>query len=116
MISGIGVDIVAIERLERALKNTPRLRERLFTENERDLAFPSLAARFAAKEALIKAVGNAKGLSFLEVEIQKDRSGKPSFLLSGESQSTIESNGIGKLHLTLSHDGGNAIAFVVAEG
>lgn len=108
--------MVDISRLERALDKTPKLKDRLFSQAEQTLSVASLAARFAAKEALVKAIGNARGLSFLEVQVSKDGLGKPSFALSGESEATIKLSGVSKLHLSLSHDGGLAIAFVIAEG
>jgi holo-[acyl-carrier protein] synthase len=115
MIFGVGVDLVDIQRFEKALDQTPKLRDRLFTESERELSYQSLAARFAAKEALVKAVGKAKGLSFQGVTVAKDQDGKPFFELTGESEQTINSHGISQLHLSLSHDGNMAIAYVVAE-
>jgi len=115
MIFGIGVDLVDISRFEKAIEQTPKLKERLFTPGEIDLNSYSLAARFAAKEALMKAVGKANGLSFQEVSIIKDEHGKPSFDLTGESKQTIQAAGIETLHLSLSHDGQMAIAYVLAE-
>lgn len=116
MIVGIGVDLVDVARFETAIANTPKLSDRLFTDGERSLNGYSLAARFAAKEALMKAVGKAQGLSFQEVEIVKDEFGKPGFELSGQSKTTVLEKGIASLHLSLSHDGGMAVAYVVAEG
>jgi len=116
MILGIGVDLVDIARFEKAVEKTPKLRDRLFTEGEKELNSYSLAARFAAKEALVKAVGKAEGLSFQEVQIVKDDFGKPSFALTGQSQTTVSDRGIANLHLSLSHDGGIAVAYVIAEG
>jgi holo-[acyl-carrier protein] synthase len=115
MIFGVGVDLVDIQRFEKALEQTPKLRDRLFTESERELSSQSLAARFAAKEALVKAVGKAKGLSFQGVTVAKDQDGKPFFELTGETEQTVNSHGISQLHLSLSHDGNMAIAYVVAE-
>ena len=116
MIVGIGVDLVDVARFETAIANTPKLKERLFTDGEKSLNSYSLAARFAAKEALMKAVGKAQGLSFQEVQIVKDENGKPSFELSGQSEKTVLDKGIANLHLSLSHDGQMAIAYVIAEG
>jgi holo-[acyl-carrier protein] synthase len=115
MIFGIGVDLVDISRFEKALEQTPKLKERLFTESERGLSNQSLAARFAAKEALLKALGKAKGLSFQDVSVVKNEEGKPFFELAGETEKTIRAEGISKLHLSLSHDGNMAVAYVVAE-
>ncbi len=116
MILGIGVDLVDVARFETAIENTPKLKDRLFTDGEKSLNGYSLAARFAAKEALMKAVGKAQGLSFQEVEITKDEFGKPGFELSGQSKTTVSEKGIANLHLSLSHDGGMAVAYVIAEG
>jgi holo-[acyl-carrier protein] synthase len=115
MIVGIGVDLVDVARFETAISSTPKLKDRLFTVGEKKLNNYSLAARFAAKEALMKAVGKAKGLSFQEVEIVKDEFGKPSFELSGQSKRTVSKKGIVNLHLSLSHDAGMAVAYVIAE-
>jgi holo-[acyl-carrier protein] synthase len=115
MIFGIGVDLVDIQRFEKALDQTPKLKDRLFTDSERELPVQSLAARFAAKEALVKALGKANGLSFQGVSIAKDKEGKPYFELTGETEQTIKSHGISQLHLSLSHDGNLAVAYVVAE-
>jgi holo-[acyl-carrier protein] synthase len=116
MILGIGVDLVDVARFETAIANTPKLKDRLFTDGEKSHNSYSLAARFAAKEALMKAVGKAQGLSFQEVQIVKDEFGKPSFELSGSSEKTVLDKGISSLHLSLSHDGQMAIAYVIAEG
>lgn len=116
MIVGVGVDLVDVARFDQAIKNTPKLISRLFTDSEKDLVLNSLAARFAAKEALMKAVGKAAGLSFQEVEVVKDKFGKPGFALSGESAKTVAASGIANLHLSISHDGQMAIAYVIAEG
>lgn len=115
MILGIGVDLVDISRFEKALSTTPRLKDRLFTEAEKGLSLQSLAARFAAKEALMKAVGKATGLSFQEVSVTKNEQGKPGFVLTGQSSKTISDSGISDLHLSLSHDADLAIAYVIAE-
>lgn len=116
MILGIGVDTVDIERFGRALSRTPRLRERLFTENERHLSTASLAARFAAKEAFIKAMGGSGQSSWHEMEVVADASRAPRFKLSGRAATLADNLGVSNLRLSLAHDGGQAIAFVVAEG
>lgn len=116
MILGIGVDTVDIERFGRALSRTPRLRERLFTEGERVLSTASLAARFAAKEALIKAMGGSGQSSWLEMEVVADSHRAPRFRLVGNAATLASSLGVTNLQLSLAHDGGQAIAFVVAEG
>jgi len=115
MIVGIGVDLVDIPRFERTLARTPRLLPRLFAPAERPLAARSLAARYAAKEALIKALGGSDGVHWTEIEILPDASGKPWFSLTGSTAAVVAGRGIHSLHLSMSHDAGLAIAYVIAE-
>ncbi|WP_309067197.1 holo-ACP synthase [Microbacterium sp.] len=116
MIVGIGVDLVDIPRFERSIERTPRLLERLFTPHERELPLRSLAARYAAKEALIKALGGSDGLHWDEIEIARvGESVPPRFTLSGSTAEVVAARGITALHLSLSHDAGLAIAYVTAE-
>ena len=116
MIVGIGVDLVDIARFERTIDRTPRLLTRLFSASERLLKPHSLAARYAAKEALIKALGGSDGVHWTEIEIASEASGRPVFALSGATAATIADRGITVVHLSLSHDAGLAAAYVVAEG
>jgi len=116
MIIGVGVDLVDLERFEKAIVGTPQLVERLFAESERGVSNRTLAGRFAAKEALVKAVGDPRGLRWHEVEIVKDALGKPSIVTTGTTAEFLKRAGIQNLHLSISHDGGKAIAMVVAEG
>ncbi|MFB8388032.1 holo-ACP synthase [Microbacterium sp. NPDC055910] len=115
MIVGIGVDLVDIERFERTISRTPRLLTRLFAPAERPLATRSLAARYAAKEALIKALGGSDGVYWTEIEIAPEPSGRPWFALSGSTAETVAERGITTLHLSMSHDAGLATAYVIAE-
>ena len=115
MIVGIGVDLVDLARFERAVDRTPRLRDRLFAESERDRPLRSLAGRFAAKEALIKALGSSDGVHWLDITVSNDPQGDPRFEISGETADVIAARGITSLHLSMSHDAGAAVAFVVAE-
>jgi holo-[acyl-carrier protein] synthase len=115
MIVGIGVDLVDIARFERTLERTPRLRERLFSESERVLKPHSLAARYAAKEALIKALGGSDGVHWTEIEVASEASGRPLFRLSGSTAAAVDARGITAVHLSLSHDAGLATAYVIAE-
>lgn len=115
MIMGIGTDLCSIERLGESLEKSPNLRARIFHENERALATNSLAARFAAKEALAKALGNPSILSWVEIEIAKDELGKPSFIFHGRTKANLESLGVSKVHLSLSHEREVASAMVVVE-
>jgi holo-[acyl-carrier protein] synthase len=116
VIIGTGIDLVDIPRFERTMARTPRLLERLFAPAERTMRLPSLAARYAAKEALIKALGGSDGLHWTEIEVASEASGKPLFVLSGSTAAVVAERGILTLHLTLTHDAGLAAAFVVAEG
>ncbi len=116
MIVGIGVDIVDVERFERAVTRTPRLVERLFTPAERQNSMRSLAARFAAKEAFIKAMGGSGESSWQDMEVVSAPSRAPRLTLSGRAANLAASHGVTNLQLSLAHDGGSAIAFVVAEG
>lgn len=115
MIAGIGIDLVDIARFERSIERTPKLVHRLFTERERDLPSRSLAARYAAKEAFIKALGGSDGVYWGEIEITSDPEGKPWFAITGSTANVLESRGITMMHLSMSHDGGFATAYVIAE-
>ena len=115
MIIGTGIDLVDIQRFERTMSRTPKLMERLFAPSERTLKLASLAARYAAKEALIKALGGSDGVHWTEIEIGSEESGKPYFRLTGTTADVVEQRGITSLHLTMSHDAGLATAFVIAE-
>lgn len=120
MIVGIGVDIVDLARFERAVERTPRLLDRLFAESEqvqdsRRLAVHSLAARFAAKEALIKALGSSDGVFWHDMPIVSDGERNPSFALTGTIAKIASDRGITHIHLSMTHDAGVAIAYVIAE-
>jgi len=115
MIVGIGVDLVDVPRFERQLARTPRLLPRLFAPAERVLKPRSLAARYAAKEALIKALGGSDGVHWTDIEVTPEPSGRPTFTLSGETADTVAARGITALHLSMSHDAGLATAYVIAE-
>lgn len=120
MIVGIGVDVVDLARFERAIERTPALLDRLFAESEqitegRRLAIHSFAARFAAKEALIKALGDSTGVTWHDMPIVSDGLRNPSFALTGGVAAIARDRGITALHLTMSHDAGIAIAYVIAE-
>jgi holo-[acyl-carrier protein] synthase len=115
MIVGIGVDVVDLARFERAVDRTPALRTRLFAPAERTLPLRSLAGRFAAKEALIKALGDSTGVTWHDMEVVSDGHGNPSFALHGSVAAIAASKGITTVHLSMSHDAGVAIAYVIAE-
>jgi holo-[acyl-carrier protein] synthase len=115
-IIGVGVDLVDLARFDESLRRTPGLRERLFTENERALPLASLAARFAAKEAVAKALGAPRGLEWHDAEVVKDDGGRPGLRVSGTVAAAADAAGVTSWHLSLAHDGGAAVATVVAEG
>jgi holo-[acyl-carrier protein] synthase len=115
VIVGVGTDVVDVSRLERSLERTPSLRERLFTRGEAELPLESLAARYAAKEALAKALGAPGDLAWHDAEVVTDVSGWPSFELRGSVAARADEVGAERVHLSLSHDAGVAIAFVVLE-
>lgn len=116
MIIGVGIDLVDVARFESKLEKTDGLAERIFTSEEIGSKTESLAGYWAAKEALIKALGNPSGLSFQDVQVVKDDLGKPRLELSGETDIRASQMGIANWHLSISHDGGMAIAVVIAEG
>ena len=115
MIAGVGVDVVDLARFERAITRAPRLLTRLFTESERGLPAHSLAARFAAKEAVIKALGRPDLVTAIDVEVVSDEHGNPGLSLHGRVGEVAAERGILRWHLTMTHDAGVACAFVVAE-
>lgn len=112
MIDGIGIDVVDIERFQESLDRTPALLEKLFTESERQKPVQGLAARFAAKEALYKALSAERGLQWHEAEVINHENGKPDFLFRGKIADLVDG---AKVHLSLSHDAGIASAMVIVE-
>jgi len=116
MIIGVGIDVVEIDRFAAALDRTQRLAIRLFTERERELPVRSLAARFAAKESLAKALGAPLGLLWTDAEVVTGTRGRPELQVYGTVAAAAERAGVTRWHLSLSHDGGVAAAVVIAEG
>ena len=116
MIIGIGVDVCDIKRFEKALERTPRLKEKLFTPDERDLPIASLAARFAAKEAIAKSLGSPGKMLWQDVTIRREVGKRPEVEHHGTVSKMATEMGVRFFHLSLSHDGGVATAMVVAEG
>ncbi|MBY9074803.1 holo-ACP synthase [Nocardioides sp. WL0053] len=115
MILGVGIDVVDIGRFDETMQRTPALRERLFTEQERSRPLASLAARFAAKEALAKALGAPVGMHWLDAEIVSEATGDPQFDIRGTVLARAEQLGVRSVHVSLSHDAGIASAVVVLE-
>ena len=123
MVKGIGTDIVRIERIRASVvKFKEKFQSKIFTFEEwkycwnKKNPYPSLAARFAAKEAVLKALGTGKGkISWLDIEVKLDTNGKPNINLSGSAAETARSQYISCFNLSLSHCSEYAVAFVVAE-
>jgi holo-[acyl-carrier protein] synthase len=115
MILGIGVDVVDLTRFDRAAQRTPALLERLFTAAERTRPLHSLAGRFAAKEALIKAIGDSTGVRWHDMEVVSNDLGNPSFVLHNAVAGIVAERGIDSIHLSMSHDAGIAVAYVIVE-
>jgi holo-[acyl-carrier protein] synthase len=121
MITGLGVDIVEIARMAAALERHPRMRERLFSSEERTYCDkrnrPEIhyALRFAAKEAVLKALGTGfAGMRFTDVEVVRDAGGRPSPRLTGRAREVADSLGVVELHLSLSYTHNTAVASAVA--
>jgi len=114
---GIGIDIVDVPRFEKVLARRPKIVDRLFTEGEKldtKLLPQRLAARFAAKEAVMKACGVGVGSTgWKTIEVKKMRSGAPMVVLHGTAQDLADRVGIKNMHITLTHTDMTAAAFVV---
>jgi holo-[acyl-carrier protein] synthase len=126
MIVGIGVDEVEVARMGATLARTPSMRARLFTADERayaeaaepGMAAQRFAARFAAKEAVLKSLGAGLGAcKFVEIEVARDEdSGAPALVLHGAAAALAAERGAARLHLSLTHTPARAVAYVIAEG
>ncbi|WP_328386161.1 holo-ACP synthase [Streptomyces sp. NBC_00400] len=122
MIIGVGIDVAEIERFGEALERTPELAQRLFLDEELILpsgerrGIASLAARFAAKEALAKALGAPGGLHWSDAEVYVEDSGRPRLRVRGTVEARAKELGVRSWHVSLSHDAGVASAVVIAEG
>ncbi len=115
VIVGVGIDVVDVARFEQTLERTPGLRTRLFTPRERERSVASLAARFAAKEALAKALGAPAGLQWTDAEVVSADDGRPHLALTGSVASHASELGTTQVHVSMSHDAGIASAVVVLE-
>lgn len=124
MILSIGIDIIEVYRIRESLDRTSRFAERVFTEGERQYcegrgkgSDQSYAARFAAKEAFMKALrsGWRGELSWQEVEVVVDELGAPSLVVKGGAQKQMQALGADRIHLSISHTREHAIAQVILE-
>jgi holo-[acyl-carrier protein] synthase len=123
VILGVGVDLAAVARMGAAIaRHDGRFEAKVFTDAERAYcrarAAPALhyAARFAAKEAAVKACAPLRGQDWHSVEVVAAADGAPRLVLHDAALTAAQAIGVKRLHLSLSHDGGTAVALVVAEG
>jgi holo-[acyl-carrier protein] synthase len=121
MIRGVGIDAVDIARFRTSLRRTPTMRRRLFTDHELDYVapkadpVPSLAARFAAREAVMKAMGLGLGaFGFHEVWVERGNTGEPFLHVTGRAAELAGERGIATWHLSITHTDLVAIAYVIA--
>jgi holo-[acyl-carrier protein] synthase len=114
-ILGVGIDVVDIARFGETLARTPAMRTRLFTPAEQLRPLASLAARFAAKEALAKALGAPVGMAWVDAEVVNAPSGDPRLDMRGSVLARAEQLGVASVHVSMSHDAGIASAVVVLE-
>ncbi len=122
-IIGIGTDLARIERFRKFLAPDDKVLKRIFSDEERQYSLakrdpvPHLAARFAAKEAFLKALGTGlrDGLAWRQVCVVLDSLGCPSLLISDRAGEMMAERGVAKAHLSYSHDGDYAVATVVLE-
>jgi holo-[acyl-carrier protein] synthase len=121
-ILGLGVDICEIERMERALARHASIRERVFTPEEiaycESKARPaeSYAGRFAAREAVIKALGGYRGRKWQDISVTRSPSGAPSIRLEGNAKQRADALGVDRVMVTFTHEKTSAVAFALAVG
>jgi holo-[acyl-carrier protein] synthase len=124
MIFSIGIDIAEVYRIRETIARTPRFAERVFTDAEREYceskgvaAAQSYAARFAAKEAFLKAIktGWRGKIAWREIEVVVDADGAPSLEITGEALKIKNERGITRVHLSMSHTSEHAVAQVLLE-
>ena len=115
MIVGVGIDVVDVARFVETLHRVPALRTRLFTPEEREMPETSLAARFAAKEAIAKALGAPAGMSWQDATVRRVAGAQPVVEVIGTVAAAAAAAGVDRFHLSISHDAGIASAVVIAE-
>jgi holo-[acyl-carrier protein] synthase len=122
VIIAIGIDLIEVGRVRQILERTPRFITKVFTEQERAYceskgarAAASFAARFAAKEAALKALGTgwSGGITWHDVEVVTSESGAPSLILTGKAKEIFDSMNANAIHVSLSHTNEYAIAQVL---
>ena len=123
MIKGIGIDIIEIERIDRAIKNTKSFLEKVFSDKEIDffyskkLKVESIAGNFAAKEAVSKALGTGiRGFNLKDIEVLRNELGAPIVNLHNNAKVLALKLHVRKIHVSISHNKSSAIAYVLLEG
>jgi holo-[acyl-carrier protein] synthase len=123
MIKGVGIDIVDIGRIEKALERYPKMKAKLFTNDEalycqsKNKPYLHYAVRFAAKEAIVKSLGTGiRGFSWKDISVSRDELGKPTANLINGAAKVANSQKIKKIELSLSFSKNQAVAVAVAEG
>ena len=123
MAHGVGIDIIEVSRIKKLITSSDRFKQRIYTQNEADYCearknkAQNYAARFAAKEAFLKAIGTGwrGGVAFREIEVVNDKQGKPEIRLSGNTKKIAQKKHIKDIQLSLSHVKELAVAVVVVE-
>lgn len=123
MIFGIGIDIIEIGRVIKAMEKTPRFAGKIFTENEiasftngEKVRYESAAGLFACKEAVSKALGTGiSAFKWTDIEIVKEENGAPKCILHGKAEEIAVEKGIIRIHISISHDKNNAVANCIME-
>lgn len=122
LIIGIGTDIIEINRIREAIAKNTKFIDKLFSKNEqqylisRNMRAEFVAGRFAAKEAVAKALGTGfSGFEFKDIEIDRTAAGKPIVVLKGKAKQIAQKHGDYKVHLSISHGTDNAIAYAILE-
>ena len=124
MVVGLGVDIVEVDRIRKALENQPKMVQKVFTAQEAEYCttrknqYQHFAGRFAAKEAALKALGTgwAEGIRWRDVEVSSEPSGQPYLHFHGKAEEVFESLSAGNAFLTITHARTYAVAVVILEG
>lgn len=121
MIKGIGIDIIEISRIEKAVKKNPRFLQRVFTPDEiklfeeRNYPYNTIAGFFAAKEATAKVLGTGiRNMQWKDIEVKKDPLGKPFLKLHNHAREIAYSKNIKDIHLSISHSKEYAVAQAIA--
>jgi len=122
MIFGVGIDIVEIPRIKKAMESNSKFLEKIFTITEleylrsRNLRAEYVAGRFAAKEAVAKALGTGfRGFDFRDIEIDRTTLGKPIVILKGKAKLIAKKEGEYNIHLSISHGQDSAVAYAILD-